>query len=307
MLALSWWLRSGFCPLPVHTELRSAHTPHTLPDVGDVGHPLQVSRDRVEADKEPREEEDGDGRYGSHKGRHLGGHTGDVLRGSRWLPRVPWGPYPTCLGRVTSSWERARAPGCSHKARTAPRSPCLPACSLCPCREGQGCRPQRSGGPSRGRAKRDSLPQEAGTKANGDEATGQHLDVLPLCPREEGAKSTIPWALGASVGPSVFHGYPIHTIAMPIHDEGTTLEAERSLAVGSEDGNGEPITPSGRGGACVEGLGCTRFTRVWLCFGGQRGHPCRSCRSTWVWQAGGHVKPRGAKGWQGGSPSGSKT
>lgn len=52
-------------------------TPHPcrhhprVPDVGDVGHPLQVGWDGVKADKEPGEEQDRDGCHGTHKRRNL--------------------------------------------------------------------------------------------------------------------------------------------------------------------------------------------------------------------------------------------
>lgn len=61
-------------PLPsIMTSPQSTEAPHTLPDIGNVGHPLQVGWDRVKADEEPREEEDRDGRDRPHKGRHLRG------------------------------------------------------------------------------------------------------------------------------------------------------------------------------------------------------------------------------------------
>lgn len=42
------------------------HRPH-VPDIGDIGHPLQVGWDRVKADEESREEKDGDGSHGTHE------------------------------------------------------------------------------------------------------------------------------------------------------------------------------------------------------------------------------------------------
>lgn len=77
-----------------------------------------------------------------------------------------------CMGRVTGNWERARAPGWSLKARTALRSPSLPACSLSLHREGLGHHAQ-SRGPRQGWVKRESLPQGAEAKVNRDKAVAQ--------------------------------------------------------------------------------------------------------------------------------------
>lgn len=63
-LMLSSWTH----PLRPHT---SAATALKVPDIGDVGHPLQVGWDGVKADKESGEEQDGDGCHGTHKCRNL--------------------------------------------------------------------------------------------------------------------------------------------------------------------------------------------------------------------------------------------
>lgn len=73
--------RSGFCERLHVNQVPSlclGKAPPTLPDIGDIGHPLQISRDGVEADEESREEEDGDGRHGAHERCHLGGDRGEL-------------------------------------------------------------------------------------------------------------------------------------------------------------------------------------------------------------------------------------
>lgn len=59
-----------------------------LPDIGDVGHPLQVCGDGVEADEEPREQEHWDGCHRAHEGGHLelGAHGTDVAEPVAWPP-----------------------------------------------------------------------------------------------------------------------------------------------------------------------------------------------------------------------------
>lgn len=58
------------------------------PDVGDVGAPLQVGGDGLEADEEAREEQDGDGGDGTHKGGHLGS-TAAQTRVPKFAHRTP--------------------------------------------------------------------------------------------------------------------------------------------------------------------------------------------------------------------------
>lgn len=56
--------------------------PLAVPDIGNVGHPLEVCWDGIKADKKPREQKHWDGSNWPHKSGHLGREGIDSL-----LPR----------------------------------------------------------------------------------------------------------------------------------------------------------------------------------------------------------------------------
>lgn len=64
------------------------HCPH-VPDIGDIGHPLQVGWDCVKTDEESREEQDRDGSHRTHERRNLEarqGHEEYSLDGAEDIP-----------------------------------------------------------------------------------------------------------------------------------------------------------------------------------------------------------------------------